>query len=407
MEGIVLGILGVIAAVAFLILVFGTVFFLLQVLWFSVPAWLAASAVFAVVFFGLSLALRPDKSTLVQAVSLNHNSLTWEFEPSAVTKAKRTILFSVIAGALAVATLVPVVFALHRGGRFSRVIWWWGILSDSMTVSSRAVSVMAFIFSFILVGIAVVVVMAYAEDSNLRATRQLVRVMNSDRGKADAYLKASARLDALVEELGIALDRPYTQNILEFCCTQKRKLAGQPWRIRPAIDDALGAVDEDLLHLSAANKLLEEVRSLLAETSRIVRKTGSMPLIVDLEDMYKGLDSEELATLLSRRQWDTHESVLEEMTRDLEQLRATAEKYHEAGVWKEEERRVDLGRGDMDEERACEILGVPVTATNDEIRKMYRHLAQLWHPDVGKASEDHQMRRIIQAYEYLREKRSR
>lgn len=199
-------------ALVFLILAMGILYFLLQVLWFSIAAWMAACAVFAVVFFGVSLALRPNKTTLVRAVSLNPGNLAWELDGAAVAKAKNTILFSLIAGALAITTLVSVLFALHRAGRFDNVMWWWWFLTEPMTVWRQAAFVMAFILSFLIVGVAVVLIMAHAEDSNLRSTEQLVRVMNSDRGKADAYLKASARLAALVEELGIVLDRPYTEH---------------------------------------------------------------------------------------------------------------------------------------------------------------------------------------------------
>lgn len=172
------------------------------------------------------------------------------------------------------------------------------------------------------------------------------------------------------------------------------------------IDDALQAVNNDLSHLALAKRMLDEVRVLLAETSKVVRRTSSRPLIVDLEDMYEGLESVELATLLSSRRWNDHESVVEEMKCELEQLRTMAEGYAEEEAWQEEGGRGEPRRDRMDEATACKILGVPATATNEEIRRMYRYLARLWHPDAGKAPEDHQMRRINQAYEYLREKRS-
>ena len=51
-----------------------------------------------------------------------------------------------------------------------------------------------------------------------------------------------------------------------------------------------------------------------------------------------------------------------------------------------------------------EILGVPRTATADEIRKAYRKLAKKYHPDVSKEKDaDARYREINEAYEVLKD----
>src|SRR6218665_1318857 len=53
-------------------------------------------------------------------------------------------------------------------------------------------------------------------------------------------------------------------------------------------------------------------------------------------------------------------------------------------------------------------LGVPKTASEDEVRKSYRRLARKYHPDVSKELDAEQrMREVNEAYDVLRDKEKR
>lgn len=55
-----------------------------------------------------------------------------------------------------------------------------------------------------------------------------------------------------------------------------------------------------------------------------------------------------------------------------------------------------------------EILGIPKTATDDEIRKAYRQLALKYHPDKNKSSEaEEKFKLVAEAYEILSNKEKR
>lgn len=54
-----------------------------------------------------------------------------------------------------------------------------------------------------------------------------------------------------------------------------------------------------------------------------------------------------------------------------------------------------------------EILGLPRSASLDDIRAAFRERAKLWHPDSGKAADLDRFRLLNEAYEVLRDPRRR
>jgi len=53
----------------------------------------------------------------------------------------------------------------------------------------------------------------------------------------------------------------------------------------------------------------------------------------------------------------------------------------------------------LERQQALSVLGLPVNATPQQIKRRYRTLAKRYHPDRG--GDQRQMQRIIAAYEYL------
>ncbi len=56
-------------------------------------------------------------------------------------------------------------------------------------------------------------------------------------------------------------------------------------------------------------------------------------------------------------------------------------------------------RSIMQRQQALAVLGLPPTATSQQIKRCYRTLAKRHHPDRG--GDQRQMQKIIAAYEYL------
>lgn len=53
------------------------------------------------------------------------------------------------------------------------------------------------------------------------------------------------------------------------------------------------------------------------------------------------------------------------------------------------------------------LLGVAATASTAEIKRAYRRLARLYHPDLNAETRDEQIKRLNEAYEILSNARKR
>ena len=61
--------------------------------------------------------------------------------------------------------------------------------------------------------------------------------------------------------------------------------------------------------------------------------------------------------------------------------------------------RVNPVRPIVERQQALAVLGLPPDATRQQIKRRYRELAKIYHPDRG--GDQKEMRRIIAAYQLL------
>ncbi|MEO7021891.1 MAG: J domain-containing protein [Ktedonobacteraceae bacterium] len=53
----------------------------------------------------------------------------------------------------------------------------------------------------------------------------------------------------------------------------------------------------------------------------------------------------------------------------------------------------------LQRQQALAVLGLPLSATPQQIKQRYRRLAKRYHPDLG--GDPQQMQRLVAAYEFL------
>lgn len=66
---------------------------------------------------------------------------------------------------------------------------------------------------------------------------------------------------------------------------------------------------------------------------------------------------------------------------------------------------VNPARPMLERQQALAVLGLPPTATPQQIKRRYRVLAKRYHPDRG--GDQREMQRIVAAYELLMKEQSR
>lgn len=155
--------------------------------------------------------------------------------------------------------------------------------------------------------------------------------------------------------------------------------------------------EEDRLELAKANKLYDDAMSFYVATAREVNKTGSIPLIKEMEYNHAGLTSSNLKDLIPGRSWREFEDITDAIVKDLKRLREVAVKYQEASEEPE-------AMKETEEEKAHRILAVPPNATVEQIKRAYKTLASIWHPDAQTVKDDSRMKEINWAHDFLMER---
>lgn len=127
------------------------------------------------------------------------------------------------------------------------------------------------------------------------------------------------------------------------------------------------------------------------------------------EKLYKiseMLSSNQLKNLIAQGKWENCSKYLNNIIEELKKI-VGEDGYHEHRDYnsKKDEKNYnsdDEVSGQTELEKACAILNVPENASFEQIKKAYKVLASIWHPDTGIVKEDKKMKEINWAYEVLK-----
>lgn len=177
-----------------------------------------------------------------------------------------------------------------------------------------------------------------------------------------------------------------------------------PAAIEAQVAQACDRARTDLVELRKFGALYADARRACAEAEVEVRRTGSPLLLARLDEVHVGLQSNELLGLVPLRQWKDFGDIARMMIDDLRILHDDARRFTEAGHGKRGANRPP----NRDEPRTLDdaylLLCIPATASDEQIKRVYRALVAVWHPDAG-ATDDRRMKSLNLAYDMLRKSR--
>ena len=295
---------------------------------------------------------------------------------------------------------------LSRPDIFPSFVWFFG----THDTSEETTLVLYSILSQVPIGGFVNVKYEDLQNSFESRAKSLVENMNRQIQRRKELIRLEGQVNSLYSQLDIENSVNYRAEIIATVDREGVAVGGKTAKLNNTIKNNIQEARKEKNNLEKAISLYNEVEKVYEETAHEVRKTGSVPLIKELEDDYQGLDSAQTKKLLKQKAWRDYHEVLGLLKEDLHNLAEVAKKYQEEGFEEfGEEKKEKTGsiEGEMTEELAYQVLGLQKQAPVEEIKKKKKKLTQVYHPDHNKkVSDGTMMKKINLAYDFLKEKRN-
>ncbi|MGH8710684.1 MAG: J domain-containing protein [Burkholderiales bacterium] len=385
----------------------------------SLPAWGAGLAVGFCVLSVLRLQrLRSLRSpqTLAKLTTLHFDGkkLNCSLNYSEVEKyenSESAVRFAAIACA---ATTVGVLFFLEATGAFRGYAFRIWDIGGEVATEKRLPELASLIIAGIISAIAIRYFFNKTNPSRLfksSVRREIEQCISS----ANLSFKATGPLQAIIKEITVLstkLGIDFTENSLapihNYIRSHQAELLVSTIGLDRLLKAELARARGDRSRLEKAFNLYENAMSVYTDVSRYVNKTGSMPLIKEMEYDYAGLAHSDLKPLLSQRRWTEFHDVVNSIIEDLQRLKDLAVKYE---LHEEEYEEFEVSSvAETDEEKAYRVLGVPPAITNEDIKRIWKNLNRAYHPDSAREEDrkffDDKLKDINWAYDILKAARN-
>ena len=233
-----------------------------------------------------------------------------------------------------------------------------------------------------------------------RVARTTVENINTCLGTTVAQLESEvSQIKELASRLSISSPLNYLNEIRLLLDTHKADIVAHNEVLIPHVAEVLDRARLDRAAMEKAENIQTAAAQLFTETCHEVNKTGLMPLIRDLDQMYQRLQAPQIRALLERRDWEGYQNAVTAVVDDMKRLRELSERADP-----DEPTAV---RSETEIDRAFRILRLPDSADAEDLRKAYRWLITVWHPDRGIVKNDEEIKQINWAYGFLKRHRFR
>lgn len=394
-----------------IVLVFAILIFILQIVFASLPAWGAAVLLILLsqYFFRVHrveelnsyetlstmMSVRLDRDTNKLGLSVKESQLESYTNDNAIL----SIFLSTVVSVVPILIILP---KLHQNGAFK------GLQFFDDKISPQT----GLIWGYILSGIVIMITLGISkpkkslEKSLKERASHLTSKVNTQLERIDELISLESSIKSVASKLKVSFSTDYLTEIQKYIDTNKMEILLDSVKLNNLIAKNIKQAQEDKSHLEKALKLYNSAEGFYKQVSYEVIKTGSMPFVKILEDIYERLNSENVCSLLITRKWKEYNDVINTTIEILNDLHEQATNYQDEGYEKER----TIYTEETDEEKAYRILGVPFTATNERIKNVWKATFAAWHPDgkEGKEKEEReaQCKEINWAYDVLKRERN-
>lgn len=196
------------------------------------------------------------------------------------------------------------------------------------------------------------------------------------------------------EKLRIQFPTNYAPSIQRVVEADKAQLLIDTSKFRSLISKQVRQAKEDQNQLKKAISEYENAIQVYKRVALAVNRSGSVALIILLDDLYKGLNA--LRDYLTVPNWS---AFTEGITFAIEELEMLSKNAGEFAAFSEEDEPPEYDPYD--------ILGVSAEMSDEQIGKVYKKLSSIYHPDVGITKDDKRMKEINSAYQQIMRERQR
>lgn len=192
----------------------------------------------------------------------------------------------------------------------------------------------------------------------------------------------------IAQELQIEFPQDNVSTVREYIDAHKAKVLTDPSSLKKVIAAEIEKAKHDSSRLRKSGQHLDEVMQLHHKVSRTVFATGS-PSMVNAVDLIHEQIHQAKEICLAQREWATFEEAMTVYAQDMKQLEAQALNFTA-----EEEPNISVGH-------PYHVLGVSSEMDDSEIKKVFRELCNIYHPDKGKVRDATKFKEIKTAYDEI------
>ncbi len=281
---------------------------------------------------------------------------------------------------------------------FSGMIFWFGDNKSIVHPDTGS-------FVGLIASVAIVAAIAFflhpkktSETLLKERVNELISRINTSLERTHELDSLESSIKAINAKLNISFPADFKTEIQKFVDSNTQTLLRDVTPLNDKIADIIRRAKEDLVQLEKASDLYSLAKNFYTKTVRDVTRIGSPALLTQLDALHVYLNSENLKMLLQNKDWSNFHDAVNAILEELMVIKEAAANYND---WESQQEEETFEPTENEEEKSCHILGVPLNATADQIKKVYKKLSAIYHPDCNIVNDDTRMKEINWAYEVL------